>query len=227
MQQTTSQITARYNIYGNIHKALRAFMSDTLALCGRTDWPDAIDRRCTLEQLDSLLTLCEMHLTHENDFVHAAMEARRPGSSGSTAGDHVEHCAAISALRDAAQRLANGQESAPELAGTSLYRKLALFVAENFEHMAVEETDNNAVLWACYSDEEIHGIERDLVAHIDPAHKSLVMRWMLPALSATERGMLLQGLKQQLPAEAFDGLLSSIKPLLDTRSRIKLDLAMA
>ena len=32
---------------------------------------------------------------------------------------------------------------------------LALFIAENFEHMHYEETEHNAVLWAHYTDAEL------------------------------------------------------------------------
>ena len=34
---------------------------------------------------------------------------------------------------------------------------LALFIADNFQHMHVEETAHNAVLWARYTDAELMG----------------------------------------------------------------------
>ena len=35
------------------------------------------------------------------------------------------------------------------------YRRLSRFVAENFEHMLVEETRHNAALWELYTDAEL------------------------------------------------------------------------
>ncbi|MEC5385407.1 hypothetical protein VVD49_06705 [Uliginosibacterium sp. H3] len=204
----------RYNIYGTVHKGLRTFMSDTLQRCGRTDWQDPADSAQSLAQLRMLMEVCHSHLQHEDAFVHAAMDARRPGSSNTTLTDHHEHVLAIkSILAD----IAEIEKSLPflrDVMGSALYRRLALFVAENFEHMAVEETDNNAVLWACYSDAEILAIEHALVASLPPEKKMGFMRWILPSVSAGERAQMLCGMRQGVPAEAFDGVLAMLRPLI-------------
>lgn len=212
----------RYNIYGAVHKGLRSLMSDTLQRCGRSDWQDATECAETLAQLRLLMDICHSHLHHEDLFVHAAMEAHRPGSSGTTSLDHHEHVLAIKSFLDDADVIDATPNVLRETLGTNLYRRLALFVAENFEHMAVEETDNNAVLWACYTDVEIHAIERELVAHVPPAQKMVFLRWMLPSVSADERARMLGEMKQHAPAEAFDGVLSMLHPLLKGSDRDKL-----
>jgi len=78
-------------LYRPIHKALRAFLSDTLSVVGRMDTSDEHDVEAALLQVRSLLAVLAIHLEDENRFVHAAMEARRPGSAAQTAHDHVEH----------------------------------------------------------------------------------------------------------------------------------------
>ena len=164
---TPEAARVRPDLYAPIHKALRALMFDTLARIGRIDLDDAAERDATLEQAELLLEQLESHLHHENEFVHAAIEARRPGAAQVTADAHVEHADTIGTLRGeiAALRVAPAPEQM-RLA-TRLYRHLALFVAENLEHMHYEETANNAALWALYSDEELHAIHDRLVAHLD------------------------------------------------------------
>lgn len=211
-----SEQQPRYNIYGAVHKGLRNLMSDTLQRCGRTDWQDDADCTETLTQVRLLMEVCHSHLHHEDMFVHKAMEDRRPGSSNATVGDHHEHVLAIKSFLTDAQALETKTPFLREPLGASLYRRLALFVAENYEHMAVEETDNNAVLWACYSDAEILAIEHALVSHLPPEKKALFARWMLPSVSATERARMLAGMKQDAPAEAFDGMLTMLKPLISS-----------
>lgn len=49
-----------------------------------------------------------------------------------------------------------------------LERLLALFVADDVQHMHVEETAHDAVLWAHYSDDELMAIEQAIVASIPP-----------------------------------------------------------
>ena len=103
---------------------------------------------------------------------------------------------------------------------------LAAFVAENFEHMQREETEHNAVLWAHYSDAEILEIEHRIVGSLSPQESALTMRWMLPHMTPAERAGLLGGMRAQAPAEAFDGVLSQIRPLLGGREWRKLALAL-
>jgi hypothetical protein len=211
--QSASQ---RYNIYGAVHKGLRTFMSDTLQRCGRTDWQDTSDCAQTLAQLRMLMEVCHSHLQHEDAFIHTAMETRRPGSSNTTFTDHHEHVLAIKSLLADCEELEKSLPFLRDMLGGALYRRLALFVAENLEHMAVEETDNNAVLWACYSDAKILAIEHALVAAVPPEKMTTFLRWMLPSVSAGERAMMLAGMKQGVPAEAFDGVLAMLRPLISS-----------
>lgn len=212
----------RYNIYGVIHKALRAFMSHTLVRTGSTDWSDLEDRTEALEQVRALLDMCRTHLDHENRFVHVAMEARATGSTTQTGEDHVGHVSEITAcLADVAAVECASSEVRARL-GFALYQRLALFVAENFEHMAFEETHNNAVLWAHYSDAEILAIEAGLRADILPAETGQILRWMLPAVGHPERAAMLLEMRAGMPAEVFAGVLSMAGSLISPRDRAKL-----
>jgi hypothetical protein len=213
----------RVDLYAGIHKALRSFMSDTLVRVGRLDTDDHADLAAALAQLHMLLELCRSHVAHENQFLHAAIEARRPGSSERIAAEHVEHLDAIAGLEAEAAAL-RALPTAP--AALRLYRHLARFVAENFEHMQVEETQHNAVLWALYSDAELVDVHQRLVASIDPAEMALVVRWMVPAMSPAERAALLGEFQRQAPPEAVRVVLDTVRPHLDDGAWAKLARAL-
>lgn len=215
-------VAARYDIYAFIHKGLRAFMAHTLVRVGRLDPLDAAEVAEVAEELNALLDICASHLQHENDYVHAAMESRQPGSAGEVAGEHQEHELAIGALRALLQRLP-GEPGVAQ----PLYRALSAFVAHNLDHMLGEETRNNAVLWATHSDEEIMAIDQRIIASLTPAESALGMRWILPHLRPDERAMMLAGMRQAAPAEVFEGVLSLIRPLLGGREWLKLSQALA
>ena len=89
----------RLDLYAGIHKAMRAIMTDSLLALGRLDTDDEADMNDMAERLEGLLALCGQHLTHENDFVHPALEARASGASLTIATEHVEHVRHIAALR--------------------------------------------------------------------------------------------------------------------------------
>ncbi|RZU02959.1 hypothetical protein [Rivibacter subsaxonicus] len=208
---------ARHDTYRNIHKALRALMFDTLARIGRVDIEDREDLDATLARLDRLLAHLRSHVAHENEFIHAAIEARRPSAAQTTAGQHVEHLASIAALADEAQALrAAAVDQRPPLA-LRLYRHLALFIAENLEHMHFEETTNNATLWALYSDAELDEIHGRLVAHLDPRILTEVLGWMAAALNPQELAELVIGMQREAPPEAMRAALAEIRPRLDER----------
>ena len=214
---------ARMDLYGPIHKGLRLFMIDTLGKVGWLDVNDAAELNATLAQVQSLLDLCRSHLEHENEFVHTAIEARRPGASLRIAGEHGEHLDAIAALEADAAALRALPGSA---AAHRFYRHLALFMAENFEHMNVEETTHNAVLWATYSDAELAEVHDRLLASIDPAEMALVARWMVPAMAPAERAEMLGAMQQEMPPEAMQGVLDIIRPHLDDTAWAKLARAL-
>jgi hypothetical protein len=216
LQQLAAAEAPRVDMYTGIHKALRAFMSDTLVEVGRMNVDDEAAVAHTTAQVSELLAFCASHLQHENDYVHAAMEARAPASSSAAAHDHEEHLECIEHLRQLAASLPGLPAPQRPPAAARLYRELGLFVAENFEHMHVEETAHNAVLWAHYTDAELVEIHDALVASIPPQEMMIAMRWMLPFMAPAERLGMLLDMRSKAPPPAFQAVLETIRPHLDT-----------
>jgi hypothetical protein len=158
----------------------------------------------------------------EEQHLHPAMESRRGGSSSRIAADHAGHLEAFDALENAVRALESAHGTSRPAAAIALYRRLALFVADNFEHMHAEETDGNAVLWQTHSDEELQAIEQAIGASVPPAHKALGLRWMAPNLAPQERARLLTKFKRSMPPEAFAAIMASLKPHLDQKNWNKL-----
>ena len=71
----------RMDLYRGIHKAVRAFMCDTLTMVGQRDIDSDENVAALVAQVRGLAAFCADHLAHENQLVPPAMEARRPGSS--------------------------------------------------------------------------------------------------------------------------------------------------
>ncbi|WP_028310547.1 hypothetical protein [Derxia gummosa] len=199
---------AQTDIYRFIHKAIRLMLADTLCALARLDCDDEAERDVVHAQLDEALDLCESHVAHENEFIHAAIDAVRPGAVAQTADDHVDHLAGIGALR-AQAALARGRRGAEAREATlALYRRFAVFAGENFEHMAHEESHNTDVLHACFDPHEIRAIEARIHAAIPPGEMAATLRWMIPALTPQERLEMFGGMRAGMPAPVFDGVLA-------------------
>ncbi|MEZ0309703.1 MAG: hemerythrin domain-containing protein [Ramlibacter sp.] len=226
LRQVAAAQAPRLDMYAGIHKAVRAMMADTLLAVGRMDADDEPELAQVTERVMQLLDFCSSHLAHENEFLHPAIEARAAGASDRIAHEHEGHVGHIAAL--AAGVAALRATPAGERFGVAqtFYRELSLFVAENFEHMNVEETAHNAVLWARYTDAELGALHDRLVGSIPPAEMMLVARWMVPFMNPAERAGMLGGVKAKAPAPAFQAILDTVRPHLAQAEWAKLARAL-
>lgn len=218
---------ARINMYSGIHKALRHYMSDTERRLSRTDADDSEELQAALTQVRELLATLRKHLEHERDFVHPAMHARRPGSAQVTQGDHDHHDWAIDKLLALCEHCATAAGSARHAHLNHLHLQLSVFIGENLIHMNLEETENNAVLWACYTDEELHAVHEQIIAAIPPQEMRATMRWMIPALNPAERAGMLLGMRAGMPPAVFAEVLEMTRGLVSARDMQKLEAALA
>jgi hypothetical protein len=200
--------------YAKPHKALRAVMAETLVALGRMDPADECEVRETMARLEEMLVLCERHLHHENEFVHRAIETKRPGASFAYAADHVLHQQAIDSLRALARRR-----------DASLYRRVAGFVAENLEHMEREESEAQALMWELFTDAELAAIEGRIVGSMPPDHAMQFLRWMIPSVGHDERVEFLEGLRHA-PAPLREGVMALARTHLRAADFRKLELAL-
>jgi len=219
----------RPDLYAPIHKALRNFMADTLGAVGRMDATDPAECAATLTQVQALLAACAQHAQIEDEFIHPALQARRPGATGACDAEHARQRIVLQdlgRLTDAVGRAAGAQRAA---AAQELYRRLALFIGENLAHMHEEETVNSALLWAACSDAELAAVHDRIVASIDAPRLARLMRWLAPSLTPAERGGLFGRLQAKVPAEVFEQLLEAARPHLAPRDWNKLtgDIAAA
>jgi hypothetical protein len=199
---------ARVDFYAPIHKAYRAFMSDTLVRLGRIDLDDAAETESTVRQTIALLASMRAHIKHEDGFMHPAIAAT--GRVPASAMQHEEHLTDIATTEAMAASIFEVPRSERDAIAHRLYHRLSRLVAENFEHMLDEEIDNNSVLWAHYTDEEIIAVHDALVAAIDPPVFMEIMGWMLPALTPRELAQVMQATRHGAPPPVFEALMSML-----------------
>lgn len=223
---TEAAAAPRFDLYAGIHKALRALMADTLLALGRMDPEDALEVADGTQKLQQLLDFCRAHLQHENTFVHAAIEARAAGASEAIAHEHAGHEQEIARLAALATGLLHCPREQRAAGSLALYRQVSLFVAHNFEHMHVEETAHNAVLWARYTDAELVAIHDALVASIPPEEMMFTLRWLVPFMNPAERAVMLRDMQAHAPAPAFAAALQVVRPHLSEREWAKLAAAL-
>ena len=193
----------RLDMVTPIHKALRAFLSDTLVRVGALDANHPQERADTCEQALALLDQMHRHLQHENAFIHVALDSRSPGLSAEIAREHDQHLESIADLGVLVRALRAADAQHADQMALRLYRHLADFTAENFVHMREEEATLNAHLWSLLSDEELNALHDRLLASIPPDEMARTLRWLVTALSVPELTGLFGGLRDAAPPPVF------------------------
>lgn len=191
----------RWDIYGPVHKGLRLAHSALMNRLGRADW--TADQTALLADLADHLALGASHLLHEEEHIHAALDSRAPGAAKALSAQHGQHRRRFADLQRAMDDLRRAPANERARLGRALYIAFTAFVAEDFEHMAEEETVVWPQLCALFTDEELAGIEMTIIGGLTPDENIAFMRLMLPAMNPAERAGLLTGMKANAPAEAF------------------------
>ncbi|MGF0536885.1 hemerythrin domain-containing protein [Agrobacterium sp. ES01] len=211
---TIPDLNGRFDLYGNIHKAIRKAGCELLCRLGAADYDNADERAAVLAGLRGYLAIAAGHVVHEDEHVHKALQAR--GASTATVDDqHDDHRQAFRDLEALAQAVEQAGALDRSAAGRKLYLAFAAYIAEDLAHMHEEETVTAPALWKNFTDQELIGIEMRIVSSIPPEKHLAFMRTMIPALNPAERAALLGAMKRGAPPEIFNAVIEfAVRPSL-------------
>ena len=209
----------RFNIFNNIHKALRAMLYDTSLTLQKTDFTNENEANIALQKLELAVGIFEDHAMHEDSHIIPILETEAPGLALSFENEHVEDHRLGSAL---VESMKNYREQAdPESKRRTGYQILLAFqefVAFNLYHMNREERMINPVLWQFLSDEQIFHININIVRSIPPEKSLVPTSWMLRALSEDEIIAWFQKAKETSPQPVFSALCDLARKELDAEA---------
>ena len=200
----------RHDPYSAVHKGIRAAHMRCLVGIGAADTGDAAAIERLVARIGDHLTMCNAHLHDENIVLHTALEARRPGASAHAAEDHDDHLKSFAEMRTLLERIAAGSSDARADLLAALYRRFALFVAHDLEHMDHEERVLLPDLQAAFDDAELQELEGRIVAQIAPAHMVLFLDAMLDGLPKADSAGMLAAMQAGMPPAAYADLMAGV-----------------
>ena len=205
---------SRMDLYGKVHKAIRAELFEAALRAARTDFADARESAAAADAVRRVLDLLARHAEHEDAVVMPELRALAPELFHDLAAEHARTDGLQRELERLVERV--GSESAAERAsaGRRLHDALLALAAEHLRHMAREEREANRVLWAHRSDEELHGLHLRILARIPPAEMATWFAILLPAVSPPEQAEVLAGLRAAVPSPAFEELVGPAREAL-------------
>ena len=84
----------RFNIFNQVHKALRALLYDTALTLQQTHFSNADEAEAAIAKVKAVLDVFDQHAEHEDNFVLPAIQQYEPSMVDAFEQEHVEARAA-------------------------------------------------------------------------------------------------------------------------------------
>lgn len=215
----------RYPIYESAHKALRNLFSQVLFKAGNTDYSDFAASELLFTQSEELFGLLKSHAHSENTYMLPLLAEKVREMAEHDEHDHVR----LEALQEKAENML-----AMIKAGTTdprfthaYYRAIGDLYAEHLMHMLHEEEVTQEAFWQYFTDDELHGMVDNIIKNLKPEDSMKWFKYMIPALTQTERIAMLGGIKQAAPPQVLDAIFTTVGPYLVDNDYNSLRLAVA
>jgi hemerythrin-like domain-containing protein len=190
----------RHDLFGPIHKALRARAAALLVHLGRADLTDEKLRHLLIDEVRSHLEVLCTHMWHEDEYIHPLIAVHDQGASERMAEEHREHTGLAANVHAALDELERAEGVALNEAGRRLYLTITLLLAHDFSHMHHEETVLLPRLHRWYSDDTLRAVEGRIIASFSSRELREMLESVLPALNPAEQRVLRRALPQAVMA---------------------------
>lgn len=206
---------ARMELYGTVHKGLRAALFSATARAAGSDFTSAAEARAAAAAARDLLGLLDEHAALEDAEIMPELARLGPEVHAALHDDHSRLDGLQRDLAAIAERLEAAEDAVlREALGRRLHDRLGRLAAEHLLHMQREEQEANRILWAHRSDEELRALHGRITGRIPPARMARWLAVILPAVSGPERSAMLGGLRAAVPPPAFGELTAPARAAL-------------
>ena len=203
----------RHNLFEFPHKSFRFMWMEVVSVAGTTNAGDD----ASLEQLEAKVDFAVDAYAHHNHDESSWFAPRLAEIDKDLAArwihDHDEHEHVLHSLRERAHAIRAERDGAARSAKLrDFYRFACRFLADDLDHMALEQEAIMTAFQNAYTDDQLRQLEGQFVAErIDPAYMKTLTPLFLRACNIDERTLLLSLVQKQSPSpEAFQGLLNGL-----------------
>jgi len=218
METITDGSTVTFDLYKDIHKAIRAELFDVTRTAGTTD-PGADDDRVALaERVARLVRLLVSHAEHEDAHMQDLIVRHVPLLGQRVEAEHVALDARMLGLGTLANAAADARTGAPARGRLhDLYLELASFTSAYLDHIDMEERQIMPALCSVMPVPALLDVHQAIVGSIPPPEMAESLALMLPAQNVDDRTELLGGMQAGAPPEVFAGVVGLARSVLAAR----------
>ncbi|HSL56290.1 MAG TPA: hemerythrin domain-containing protein [Acidimicrobiales bacterium] len=207
--------TVTFDLYRDIHKAIRAELFAVTLEAGRLDPTDLAGRVALEAQVADVVDLLVSHAEHEDGAIQPVLEVHLPDLAAGIETDHEVLEARMVTLREMAGVARDASKLDARTRIHQLYVELASFTSAYLAHQDVEERVVMPAVEQAVGVEAVIGIHGAVIGAIPPAELMRSLALMFPAMNVDDRVELLGGMRADAPAEAFAATVSLLRSVLD------------
>ncbi len=196
--------TTPWDLYREIHKAMRFALSGVTTKAGNADAGDEHSVRALLDEWRDVSFVLYGHHAHEDDFCDPLIRRHAAHLRDELEQAHLVADLQLARLQASADRirLATPSDRAPML--LAFHLELADFEASYLTHLAFEERSVMPALNASISDRELAAVTDRIRGSVPPADMCVFMRYMVPAMNFAERLDMLGEMYAGAPPDVVD-----------------------
>ena len=197
--------TVPFDLYRDVHKAIRIALFDVVADAGRLDPTDCSTRIAHAGRVRDLVRFLAFHAAHEDRELDEPIRQVLPDQADAIAAEHIALERQMEQLVQLAD-LAFESRDDGRAAVHDLYLDLAAFTSRYLAHQEVEERVVMPALWHALGLEPLLAIHGAILAGISPDDMAWSLSMMLPAMNIDDRTEMFGGMRAEAPPEAFAGV---------------------
>jgi hemerythrin-like domain-containing protein len=219
------ELEERAEVFINVHKGLRRGLAGLALDLGQVDWEDDSEVKTLDKKFSDMLHFLREHAANEDEVQFPMLEARVPDAAAREREEHREQETEL----DGMERDWNGilRDGARRAAGYRFYLGYNRFLSGYLTHMDREETHLTDLFYRHFSDAEIEGEFKKIVARTSPEDMGMMLSHMLPAMNPWERRQFLAKVRASAPPEVFGKVKGLAQKVLAPRDWDKLSAHLA
>jgi hypothetical protein len=202
-----------FDLYRDIHKAIRAELFAVTTDAGRLDPADVAGRAALAAHCADVATLLVEHAEHEDGAIDPVLQRVLPDLAATIESDHEVLERRIADFRDLSAEVAAAAVADARVSLHHLYVDLASFTSAYLAHQDLEERVVMPALEQAVGFEVVLQIHESIVGPMPPEQMARSLALMFPAMNIEDRVELFSGMAASAPAPVVDqvwGLAASV-----------------
>lgn len=204
----------RPDVYTKVHKGLRRALFELSLTAGNTDFTNDESLVSLAKVYHEVIKFLEEHGKNEELYQLPVLERKFPGVTKSNNKQSEIIKSKLKLLKRSFNNLVFSSTNDRKLKGDVFYHLLNEFIADYLILMKDEELETTRLFSKHCSDEEIISSFKNIIDNTSPQDMMMMLKYIIPALSHSERVELLAGIKKCAPKPAFNSVIVLAQSLL-------------